>query len=101
MELQRSCERSLQGPYKNKGVGPRPGLQWRHWERSTPPQGQGPWWFSWFSLVFIGFPWFLLVFIGFPWFSESVVLYNFLVFLGFQSLWFSTSGSLDSSLTVG
>ena len=48
----------------------------------------------------LGFPWFLLVFIGLPWFSESVVLCNFLGFPWFQSLWFSTSGSLDSSLTV-
>ena len=47
--------------------------------------------------VSLGFPWFLLVFVGFQslWFSTIS-----LVFLGFQSLWFSTSGSLDSSLTV-
>ena len=53
-----------------------------------------------FLLFFLGFAWFYSVFVGLPWFSESVVLYNFLGFLGFQSLWFSTSGSLDSSLTV-
>ena len=50
--------------------------------------------FHWFSLVFFVFS---LVFLGFQslWFSTIS-----LVFLGFQSLWFSTSGSLDSSLTV-
>ena len=48
-------------------------------------------------LVFLGVHWFSLVFVGFQslWFSTIS-----LVFLGFQSLWFSTSGSLDSSLTV-
>ncbi len=44
----------------------------------------------------LGFPWFSLVFVGFPWFFLGFSL----VFLGFQSLWFSTRGSLDSSLTV-
>ena len=44
-------------------------------------------------LGFLGFPWFSLVFLGF---SNRCLL----VFLGFQYLWFSSSGSLDSRLTV-
>ena len=50
-------------------------------DRGTPPQGQGPWWFSWFSVVSVVFPGFLYLlvlyhFLGFPCFSESVVLYQ-------------------------
>ena len=43
----------------------------------------------------LGFPWFLLVFA-----RSSLVFLGSKVFLGFQSLWFSTSGSLDSGVTV-
>ena len=41
----------------------------------------------------------LLLLLGIPCFVFGVILFS-LIFFGFQSLWFSTSGSLDSGVTV-